>query len=172
MSAPPGRHATTAVTLGVLVLVVIAIGWWGLHKLTAPFPDQSASDSPTCSKAETSHTKYVHTDDVTVSVYNAGTRQGYANLTLQRLEARGFHPGSVANAPAGTKVAKARVLTTEADSAAAKLVARNLGKHIKVEVVDEDHRPLPPGRRRIRAARSALVKRPWAILSQALRKSL
>ena len=143
MTAVPGpaRRTTTAITLGTLLVLILVIGLWGLRELTKPFPGREASATPSCSAAETSHTTYVRPDDVTVSVYNAGARQGFAGLTLERLERRGFNPGEVANAPEGVKVARAKVLTTEEDDAAAKLVARNLGKGVRIEVVSDAYGP-------------------------------
>ena len=137
----PARRTTTVVTLGALLVVVLVIGLWGLHEMTKPFPGREASATPSCSAAETSRTTYVKPADVTVSVYNAGARQGFAGLTLERLERRGFNAGEVANAPDGTKVVRAKVLTTDEHDPAAKLVARNLGKGVRVEVVSEAYGP-------------------------------
>lgn len=141
MSAPAGRHVTTTATMVVLAVVVVAIGWWGVHELTKPFPERDASAGPTCSAAEKTVTRYVRPDDVTVSVFNAGDRQGFAATTMRRFEARGFHPGSVANAPKRIKVSVAKVYTTEEDSAAAELVARNLGTDVPIKVVGNQWGP-------------------------------
>jgi len=137
---------TSAITMTALGVLLIGMAWWGLEKATAPLPSH-ASDSSTadCSAAETSTKRYVRAEDVTVSVYNAGARDGFATLTLHRLENRGFQAGAVGNAPAdviSSPVNKARVLTTTPDDPDAKLVARNLGSGVEVEVVSE---PLGPG---------------------------
>ena len=142
MTVPgPARRASTAITLGTLLALVLVIGLWGLHELTKPFPGRKASATPSCSAAEKSRTTFVKAADVTVSVYNAGARQGFAALTLERLERRGFHPGEVGNAPKGTKVVRAKVLTADEHDPAAKLVARNLGKGVRVEVVSQTYGP-------------------------------
>lgn len=134
---PGSRHLRTIVTLTVLVVVLIVMAWWGLHNATAPFPGRASAVQPSCSAAETTTTRYVARRDVTVSVYNAGARQGFATLTLHRLEALGFRPGEVANAPAGVTTHRALVLTTRRDDPAAALVARTLGRKVPVEVTDE-----------------------------------
>lgn len=136
-----GRRFTTAVTLAALVVVLIAMAAWGIHASTKPFPALGSDDSDTCSKDEISHQTYITRKQVTISVYNAGARKGFATLTLARLEALGFNPGSVGNAPAGSSVARAKVLTTEQDDPAAELVARTLGKNVPIEVTEEDLGP-------------------------------
>jgi hypothetical protein len=75
-------------------------------------------------------------------VFNAGTRKGFAALTLQRLENLGFNPGAAANAPADSGVRRAAVFTTVHHDAAAQLVARNVGKNVPVKVTDN---PMGPG---------------------------
>ncbi len=131
--------------MSALCLVLIGMAWWGLHNATAPFPSRASAAGPTCSAAESSTKRFARTGDVTVSVYNATQRTGFATLTLQRLEARGFHAGAVGNAPQvelSSPVQKVRVLTTTENDPYAELVARNLGTHVPIEVVSE---PLGPG---------------------------
>jgi hypothetical protein len=135
------RQASTAVTLVVAGLVLVAMAAWGFSAATKPLPPLGGSDSTTCSKDEISRQVDVTRKQVTVSVYNAGARKGFANLTLERLEALGFNPGSVGNAPDGTVVTRAKVVTTQQDDAAATLVAQTLGKDVPVEVSDEDLGP-------------------------------
>jgi len=140
------RRATSAATMVGLSVVLIVMAWWGLHNAFAPVPSRTSSDNPSCSPAEQATKRFAKPSDITVSVYNAGARSGYAALTLQRLEARGFNAGAVGNAPAGvakSPVTTARVLTTSTpDDPYARLLARNLGKNVPVEVTTE---PLGPG---------------------------
>jgi hypothetical protein len=120
-----------------LVVVLVVMGVWGLHAATRPLDrSDAATASPTCSPAETTHRSYVRSSQVTVSVYNAGSRQGFAALTLQRFESRGFRPGAVGNAPARFKTRTALVLAPRRNDPAATLVARTLGKSVPVKVAD------------------------------------
>ena len=136
------RRATSAATMVGLSVILIVMAWWGLHNAFAPVsPSQASSANATCSPAERATKLFAKPSDITVSVYNAGARSGYAALTLQRLEARGFNAGAVGNAPAGaasSPVTTALVLTTSTlDDPYALLVARNLGKNVRVEVTTE-----------------------------------
>lgn len=135
------RRLTTVATMAVLALILVVMAWWGVQAATKPFPGKATAVEPTCSAAEKVKTTYVRRSQVTVSVYNAGARQGFANLTLHRFEAMGFRAGEVANAPTGTTVPRAKVLTTKHNDAAAELVARALGKGTTVEVTDESFGP-------------------------------
>jgi len=133
------RRLTGIATMAALCLVLVVMAWWGIAKATAPFPTHDSSGTK-CSRAETTTKRYARPDDVTVSVYNASKRNGFATLTLQRLESRGFHAGAVGNAPKSllsSPVKKVRVLTTTPDSTYAELVARNLGKDVPIEVVPD-----------------------------------
>jgi len=139
------RRTTSAATLSGLCVILIVMAWWGLHNATAPFPSRTSATASTCTAAETTTKRYAKPSDVTVSVYNAGARQGFATLTLQRLESRGFNAGAVGNASPSSlssPVRTARVLTTTQDDPYAELVARNLGPGVSVEVTTE---PLGPG---------------------------
>ena len=133
------RRLTTAATLLVAVVVLVVMGMWGLHALTAPIPSDatgSASKGPTCKPADQKVTKFLRRRDVTVSVYNAGGRAGLAQKTMDLLEQAGFKVGEVKNAPDGVKVPRAAVYTTKTDSPAAQLVAQVLGQ--KTQIVHSD----------------------------------
>jgi hypothetical protein len=137
-----GRRMTTTLTMGGLALVLCLMAWSGYHEATKPLPAlHPDSASPTCSKAEISRQTYVTRADVTVSVFNAGAAKGFAGVTLDRLESKGFNPGSLGNAPKGSKVSSAKVFTTQTDDPAAQLVAQTLGKNTPIEVTDEDMGP-------------------------------
>lgn len=137
-----GRRMTTTLTMGGLTLVLCLMALWGYHEATKPLPtlhpDTIASS---CSNAEISRQKYVTRAEVTVSVFNAGAPKGFAGLTLDRLENKGFNPGSLGNAPKGTKVTKAKVFTTQPNDPAAQLVALAFGKNTPIEVTDNDMGP-------------------------------
>lgn len=132
-----GRRLTTTVTMAALVVVLCLMAYFGYRAATEPVPDASGTPAQQCSKSEITKQTYVRPGDLTVSVYNAGADSGAAGRTMQRLEDRGFHPGDVANAPKGSRVRTARVYTTDAHDTGARLVARTLGKQVKVVVTDK-----------------------------------
>lgn len=134
------RHVVTAVTLLVLCGVLVFMVVYGVKAVTAPLPG-SSSPTQDCSAAEKEVDRFVNRPEVEVSVYNAGSRQGLAGKTLNRLERAGFHPGAAGNAPRRAGVRRAVVWTTHQDDTAAKLVARALGRRTKVVVTDTDLGP-------------------------------
>ena len=91
---PGVRTALTMATLGVLLLVAAA---WAISALTAPFPGKV--DVPTCVATDVTKGEKVFPDQVVVSVYNAGTREGLAGLTMRQLTQLGFVEGESGNAP-------------------------------------------------------------------------
>jgi hypothetical protein len=161
------RHLTTAVTLVVLGVILVVAAVVGFNALFAPLPgaeetpaaSPSASCEPTGKKRER-----LRSNEVTVNVYNAGTRSGLAGATVDAFRARGFQGGLIGNAPSGTKVRRAQVWVAEGEEAAGRLVARQLGPRTPVVTPDED---LADGidvvigngfRALVRAPRSILVK--------------
>lgn len=136
-----GRRLTTALTMSGLALVLCVMTIWGYHAVTRPLPKQATNNATKCSKAEISKQYYVHRKEVTVSIYNAGARSGFARLTLQRFEDLGFVPGAVGNAPKSAEVRRAKVFTTKKHDTAAKLVARTLGRRVPIKVVDQELGP-------------------------------
>lgn len=143
------RRVLSAVTLTVLVALLVVGGFLGWRSLSAPLPDPTAdaagsgSDkkSPSCGGFERGD--MVQSKDVTVSVFNAGTRSGLAGQTQQQLAARGFIPGDTGNAPDNlSKVRVVRVLAPSKKNPAAKLVARQFGKNTLIQASD---RELGPG---------------------------
>ena len=126
-----GRRVLTGVTLVAASVLLLAMAVWGYNAATAPIEDDttaSPSAGPTCPKEDQKVTKYVRRGEVTVSVYNAGKKSGRAQATMNLLEAAGFKPGEVNNAPEGVEVDKAAVYTTDGDDLEAQLVALALGK--------------------------------------------
>jgi hypothetical protein len=135
-----GRRLTTAVTLLVLLVILVGMAVYGFRQLTAPLGG-AASDPLGCSGAETQVEKFLTRSEVQVSVYNAGSTNGLAGTTLEKVEAAGFKAGNAGNAPTSAEVRRAIVWTTEADDPAAALVARAFGRRTKVEVTDTDLGP-------------------------------
>jgi hypothetical protein len=114
----------------VLVLVVGAVVGW--RSLTSPLPSDEPTDAATCAQ-ELQRGDVVRTEDVTVSVYNAGSRSGLAGETLDGLTAQGFIAGDAGNAPGElAEVEGAVVLAPAANDPAARLVARHLGRGAEI----------------------------------------
>ncbi len=138
------RHLTTAVTMLVLVGILVLGVVIGVDRLFAPVPGSEepvAEPEPTCTTQTVRKGQRIRSSQVQVSVFNGGTRSGLADETLNVLTRRGFKPGDAGNAPAGTKVAKVQIWTTEKNDSSARLVARQFGKATKVRVVDQDLGP-------------------------------
>jgi hypothetical protein len=133
---------------GITFLVLFAIlafgavaGW---RALSSPVPGSdatSSSNEPSC-RAGLDAGDVVRTGDVTVSVFNAGTRSGLADQTLGELTARGFIAGEVGNAPGDVgDVRFVRVLAPSKNDPAAQLVARQFGARTLVQPNKEDLGP-------------------------------
>lgn len=158
------RRSLSAITLLVLLGVLgifLLVGW---RTVTAPGP--WGADEPTGAGCVDGLSKgdLVRTSDVTVSVYNAGTRSGLAGRTQEELLARGFLPGDLGNAPDDIgKVRLVAVLAPNREDPAAMLVARQFGAKVTVRPYDKDlgsgvevvvgdrFRGLAPAPRRMRA---------------------
>jgi hypothetical protein len=116
-------------TLAVLGGLLLAAGVWGWSAVTEPFPDKA--DPPICVDRPYGEGDKLVRREVTVSVWNAGSRNGLAGLTMELLIDAGFGEGREANAPRGTKVARAQIWT-------------DLGaKHPAVRLVRSHFKPKP-----------------------------
>ena len=135
------RHLITGITLIGLCVLVVWAAMWGWRSLFADLPDTGllASDpTPACQPVHVKAGSKVRAKVVEVSVFNSGERQGLAGETLDALIERGFIGGEVGNAPRNVSVAKAQVWTTERGDPRARLVARQLGKKVKVHITKKD----------------------------------
>lgn len=133
------RRSLSAITLLVLVGVLgifLLVGW---RTVTAPGPwDDDGPSAADCVEG-LNKGDLVRTTDVTVSVYNAGTRSGLAGRTQEELLARGFLPGDLGNAPDDIgKVPLVAILAPNQEDPAAMLVARQFGEATKVRAYDEE----------------------------------
>jgi hypothetical protein len=125
----PNRRLSTAVTLGILFVLLVVGAVLGFKSLFAPIPSNGPSSSrATCTPQKVDAGKRLNAGDVTVSVFNASNRSGLASETLNKLADRGFKAGDAGNAPDGTKVKFVQVWTTTENDAAAKLVALQFGE--------------------------------------------
>lgn len=142
--SPESRRVISWATLAVTTVATLAMAVWGFNALTEPFEDDSTSvsssgDDPTC--APGTGRRFLARGDVTVSVYNAGKKNGRAQDTLDLFEGAGFAAGAIGNAPEETEVVRAEVRTRKNDDPAAKLVALALGKNTEVTVTGDDLGP-------------------------------
>jgi hypothetical protein len=136
-----GRHLTTAVTLAVLCVILVIALVVGFNAMFAPLPtdeEPGATASPSCTEAPVKKGQRLTIRQVTVNVYNGGTRQGLAGQTMDALRGRGFRGGEIGNAPSGTKVRRVQVWIAPDEEDAGRLVARQFGKRTPVEVREDD----------------------------------
>jgi hypothetical protein len=124
---PQARSAITLVGLALLVVIGAA---WGWSAVTKPFPGKA--DAPLCVQRTIPSGDRVFPVQVTVSVLNAGTREGLAGRTMQLLTDDGFAEGDLGNAPSATDVPRAEIWTTDPGSPAVRLVASRLGRGTQV----------------------------------------
>lgn len=136
-----GRKLTTALTLLVLLVVLCGMAVFGFRSALAPLPDGGPSADPTCSDTEKEVQAFLKRSEVQVSVFNAGSREGLAGVTLEQVEEAGFVAGNAGNAPRTAEVRKAVVWTTEPNDSAARLVALAFGRGTQVEVTETDLGP-------------------------------
>ncbi len=131
-TAREDRRHLSAITLLTLLAVLVVFGLIGWNQLSAPGPwDSDAAASEDCIPG-LAKGDLVRTTDVTISVYNAGSRSGLASQTQEQLTSRGFIAGDIGNAPEDLeKVKKATVLAPSKDDPAASLVARQFGAKLK-----------------------------------------
>ncbi|MEP9362619.1 LytR C-terminal domain-containing protein [Nocardioides sp. CN2-186] len=162
------RGARTAVTIAVLCVLLAVAAVWGWHATTKPLPGKV--DSPICVDTSVAAGDKVFPEQVTVSVYNAGDREGLAGRTMQLLTDAGFAEGKSGNAPDG-KVSDVAIWTQEPDNPAVLLVASRLGPDVDIVdkpgqgagvtvVVGDDFTDLVKGRRAITAAADSQICSP------------
>ncbi len=127
--------ARSAITISALGLLLVLAALWGWSAATEPLP--AKVDTPLCVDRTVEAGTKVFPQDVTVSVFNAGTRDGLAGRTMQLLTDDGFAEGDQDNVSA--RVGVVQIWTLEPDSPAVQLVASRLGPGVEIE-----HRD-PPG---------------------------
>jgi hypothetical protein len=124
----PGTR--TLLTLASLAVLLVVAAAWGLSAVTAPFPGKV--DLPTCVDTALKKGDRVFPDQVVVSVFNAGTREGLAGLTMKQLTDAGFVAGDSGNAPHKARVRRVEVWSTGRNNPAAVLVASRFGPGTRV----------------------------------------
>jgi hypothetical protein len=162
------RGVRTALTLAVLCVLLAVAGLWGWKATTRPLPGKV--DSPICVNTSVAAGDKVFPEQVTVSVYNAGEREGLAGRTMQLLTDAGFAEGNSGNASDG-KVTDVAIWTDEPDNPAVLLVASHLGPDVEIDdrkaqgagvtvVVGDDFTDLVKGRRAVTAAADSQICSP------------
>ena len=167
----------SAITLGVLIIVLLLGLVWGWTKLVEPLPglsgDPDEAPEAACSVRTVAKGEKVHPDEVTVSVFNAGTTDGLATKTMEQLQTRGFAPGETGNAPSATDVTGSRSGRRTPGTLLSDWSASYLGRSVKVVnpkgealglgvvvVVGDDFRRVRHGARFVRARADAEVCSP------------
>ena len=157
----------SAITLGVLIMVLLLGLVWGWTKLVEPLPGLSGDPDETpeaaCSVRSVAKGEKVDPGEVTVSVFNAGTTDGLATKTMEQLATHGFAPGETGNA-SSANVDRVEVWAEDARNPAVRLVTSYLGRSAKVVtpegdslgvgvvvVVGDNFRRVRPGRTFVRA---------------------
>jgi len=126
----------SAITLVVLTIILLLGLVWGWTKMTEPVPSLSGG-GPTapvevCTVRTVAKGTKVTAAAVTVSVFNAGNKDGLATRTMDQLEARGFAPGEKGNAPATASVKNVQIWADDPRNPAVRLVRSQLGRSVKV----------------------------------------
>jgi len=134
------RKLTTGITLVVLVLLLGGMAIYGYKSALAPLPGATTSKK-TCTGTEKQVKNFLGRGEVQVSVFNAGTRNGLASSTLDRIQRAGFKAGDAGNAPRSAQVRRAVVWTTQPNDTSARLVALALGPHTRIVVTETDLGP-------------------------------
>jgi hypothetical protein len=117
----------TAITLAALAVLMVAGVSWGWAQMTKPFPGKV--DALVCVDTRYGAGEQLTVQDVTVSVLNAGTREGLASRTLADLHTAGFAEGDSDTAPKGTTLsAPAEIWVDDVHNPGAKLLRARLGK--------------------------------------------
>jgi hypothetical protein len=127
----------SAITISVLGLLLVIAAVWGWSAATEPLPGKV--DTPICVQEPVPAGTKVFPEEVTVSVYNAGTRDGLAARTMQLFTDTGFSEGNSGNVTTAQPVRVAAIWTDDPASPAVLLVASRLGPDVEIERRD------PPG---------------------------
>ena len=134
------QRTLSAVTMTVLVALLVVgavVGWRALSAPTPGSEEEPVATGPSCEDG-LAKGEVVHSGDVTVSVYNAGSRSGLAGQTQDQLLARGFIPGDIANAPEEfADVRFVRILSRSKSDPAARLVALQFGANTAIQVAPD-----------------------------------
>jgi len=122
------KSLVTMLGLGALLLVAALWGWAAVSK---PFPEREGP--AVCVDRAFAEGDPIRRGDVTISVLNAGTRNGLAGLTLDLFIDAGFAEGQSGNVPEGSpRVRNVEIWTADPRHPAVRLVAAQLGDAARV----------------------------------------
>ena len=158
----------SAITLSVLVLLLVVGTLWGWSAATSPLP--AKVDTAVCEQRTVTAGDKVFPPDVTVSGYNAGTREGLAGRIMAELTDQGFAEASSGNAT-NADVDVAEIWTPDPESPAVLLVASRLGDDVEVVeraglgpgvtvVIGDDFTAVVDGKRSVTASDDAQICSP------------
>jgi hypothetical protein len=119
----------TAITLSALGVLLVLAGFWGWQAATEPLP--AKVDTPICVGTTVAAGDKVFPEQVTVSVYNAGQREGLAGRTMSLLTGAGFAEGQVGDIT-NARVTAVAIWADDPDNPAVQLVASRLGADVDV----------------------------------------
>jgi hypothetical protein len=168
MRSVQARVRSAATMVGLVVLLLIGVAW-GWSALSEPFPE--GEEVATCDSVEVEEGEKVYPDQVTVSVLNAGSREGLANRTMTELVDAGIGKGELGNAPEDTDVKGVEIWAEDLKNPAVLLVRSFLGKDAKLVrrdpqlpgvnvVVGEDFPGVTQGRKSVAAREATTICSP------------
>ena len=158
------KSLVTMLGLGALLLVAALWGWAAVSK---PFPEREGT--AVCVDRAFAEGDPIRRGHVTISVLNAGTRNGLAGLTLDLFIDAGFAEGQSGNVPEGSpRVRNVEIWTADPQHPAVRLVAAQLSDAARVVrrepttagvqvVVGDRFQSLSKGPRRIKADRDVEI---------------
>lgn len=166
------RLRTVGTLAALLVLLLLGVTW-GWSAVTAPLPESEES-AALCEDVTVAEGEKVFPEQVTVSVLNAGSREGLASRTMADLVGKGLHQGQNANAPDDAEVDYVEIWTDDPGSPAVRLVRSYLtegGKGVVVVrrdplnlgvnvVVGDDYGEVVDGRTSVVARQDAIICSP------------
>lgn len=120
------RRYVGALTLAALVAVFVVgslIGFKLLFTKAPPLQTDAQDAASGCVQRTIKSGARLASSQVTVNVFNASSTSGLANRTLINLQAHGFTPGTVANAPKGVATRNVMVVTRDRTTPSVRLVA-------------------------------------------------
>ncbi len=128
------HHRAGTLVLAVAALIFVAGSLVGLRLLT------SSSDSveavPTCKESVVAAGAELDSNVVTVNVFNASARSGFANRALINLQANGFLGGQIGNSISSTKPKRVAILTDDPEDPRVKLVAAQFKDQVEYAPAD------------------------------------